>query len=90
MSLPRPAADRTAIVTGASSGIGEAIARDLTGRGHGVTLVARSADKLATLASELGSAAVRVEVLPCDLSDRGARQSCSAGSRPSGSYPTSS
>jgi short-subunit dehydrogenase len=73
MSLPLPAADRTALVTGASSGIGEAIARELAGRGHGVTLVARSADKLAALASELGTAAVRVEVLPCDLSERGAR-----------------
>lgn len=73
MSLPTPATDRTAIVTGASSGIGEAIARDLAGRGHGVTLVARRAEKLATLAEALGTTGVRVEVLPCDLSDREAR-----------------
>ena len=73
MSLPTPATDRTAIVTGASSGIGEAIARDLAGRGHGVTLVARRAEKLATLAESLGTTGVRVEVLPCDLSDREAR-----------------
>lgn len=73
MTLPAPAADRTAIVTGASSGIGEAIARDLVGRGHGVTLVARRADKLAALASELAGSGLRIEVLPSDLSDRAAR-----------------
>lgn len=73
MTLPTPAADRTAIVTGASSGIGEAIARNLVGRGHGVTLVARRADKLTALATELGASGLRIEVLPCDLSDRDAR-----------------
>lgn len=67
--LPAPSADRTAVVTGASSGIGTEIARDLSGRGHHVTLVARSVDKLNALADELGDAAV----LPCDLGDRVAR-----------------
>ena len=42
MPLPQPGPDRTAIVTGASSGIGVELARDLVRRGHGVTLVARS------------------------------------------------
>ena len=73
MALPTPAPDRTAVVTGASSGIGAAIARDLVARGHGVALVARSADKLAALAEELSTAGVRAEVLACDLSDRAAR-----------------
>jgi short-subunit dehydrogenase len=73
MALPAPAPDRTAIVTGASSGIGAAIARDLAGRGHGVTLVARRADKLTELAEELAATGVRAEVLACDLSDRAAR-----------------
>ena len=73
MSLPAPAPDRTAVVTGASSGIGEAIARDLAGRGHGVTLVARSTDKLTALAAELRSMGVRAEVLPADLTDRAVR-----------------
>lgn len=73
MSLPRPAPDRTAVVTGASSGIGTAIARELAARGHGVTLVARSADKLADLAGELTALGVRAEALPADLSDRTAR-----------------
>jgi len=73
MSLPTPAPDRTALVTGASSGIGREIARELARRGHGLTLVARSADKLAELADELRGEAGRVEVLPTDLSDPAAR-----------------
>jgi short-subunit dehydrogenase len=70
MSLPAPAPDRTAVVTGASSGIGEQLARELARRGHQVVLIARSADKLQSLARDLGSGA---HVLPADLSDRGAR-----------------
>lgn len=73
MSLPTPASDRTAVVTGASSGIGVEIARELVRRGHGVTLVARSADKLQALATELSATGVRAEVLPTDLSDAASR-----------------
>jgi short-subunit dehydrogenase len=73
MALPSPAPDRTAVVTGASSGIGAAIARGLAGRGHGVTLVARRADKLETLAAELRGSGVRAEVVAADLADRTAR-----------------
>ena len=69
MSLPQPGPDRTAVVTGASSGIGAEIARQLSRRGHHVTLIARSADKLAALAAELGSA----DALPADLADRDTR-----------------
>lgn len=70
MSLPPPAPDRAAIVTGASSGIGTEIARELHRRGHQVVLVARSADRLERLAAELGDGA---HALPADLSDAGAR-----------------
>ncbi|MBW8750851.1 MAG: SDR family oxidoreductase [Propionibacteriales bacterium] len=70
MTLPAPAPDRAAIVTGASSGIGAEIARDLAGRGHQVVLVARTESKLAELAAELGD---RAHVLPTDLSDAAAR-----------------
>ena len=73
MSLPNPSYESTAVVTGASSGIGEEIARELAGRGHGVTLVARRADRLEHLAKELTNKGVRVEVLPADLSERAAR-----------------
>ena len=74
MTLPAPAADRTCLVTGASSGIGAEMARELAKRGHGVTLVARRESALQDLAAEMTKAhKVRVEVLPCDLSDADAR-----------------
>lgn len=73
--LPDPAADSTALVTGASSGIGSDIARSLARRGHGVTLVARRKDRLETLAAELREAyGVRVETLARDVSDPAARE----------------
>lgn len=75
MAIPAPAPDRTCIVTGASSGIGVDIARQLAGRGHGVTLVARRRDRLETLATELAERhGVRTEVIDCDLSDHDARR----------------
>jgi hypothetical protein len=72
--LPRPSAEGTALVTGASAGIGREIARELARRGHGVTLVARREDRLQALAGELSSEhGVRAEALPCDLLDADAR-----------------
>jgi uncharacterized protein len=73
MALPRPSDRSTAVVTGASSGIGEALARELARRGHGVTLVARSIDKLQTLADEIGTSGTLAHVVGADLSDRVAR-----------------
>jgi uncharacterized protein len=73
MALPSPSPSTTAFVTGASSGIGADIARELAARGHGVTLVARREDKLRDLAGEL-SGAVRVEVIACDIADPDARE----------------
>jgi short-subunit dehydrogenase len=73
MALPLPAPDRTALVTGASSGIGTELARELARRGQNVTLVARTESKLRELADELAAIGVRADVLPADLSDRAAR-----------------
>jgi short-subunit dehydrogenase len=74
MALPTPKENTTAIVTGASSGIGAEIARELARRGHGLTLVARRDDRLKALADELAQThSIRAEVLAADLTDADAR-----------------
>jgi uncharacterized protein len=74
MALPAPSGESTCLVTGASSGIGADIARELAARGYGLTVVARREDRLRALAEKLsGEHHVRVEVLSADLSDAAAR-----------------
>src|SRR6266850_3447462 len=62
----------TAIITGASSGIGLELARVFAEHRHDVVLVARSETKLQTLAAELQARGVRAHVIVVDLSAPGA------------------
>ena len=61
---------RTALVTGASSGIGAELARGLARRGASLVLVARREDRLRALAEEIGGRhGVKVDVVPLSLSE---------------------
>ena len=66
---------QTALVTGASTGIGAVFAEQLAARGANLILVARSVDKLQALGTRIVAAhGVRVDVLPMDLAQPGAGQ----------------
>jgi NADP-dependent 3-hydroxy acid dehydrogenase YdfG len=66
MSADQPTG-RVAVITGASSGIGEATARALAAHGHRVALLARRADGIHALADELGDGTIAIEA---DVTDR--------------------
>src|SRR4051794_37769518 len=62
-------AERAAIVTGASSGIGLAIARMLGGQGYGLTVAARRPEKLKEAAEGLRGEGFEVHHVACNLGD---------------------
>jgi NADP-dependent 3-hydroxy acid dehydrogenase YdfG len=72
---PGSLAGTNAVVTGASRGIGEAVARSLAAAGARVALVARGRDALEKLANELGAGSFAA---PCDLADAGAVHAAAA------------
>ena len=82
MGLPAPDANATVVVTGASSGIGAELARELSRRGHHVTIVARRRDRLEALAQELE----RADVRPVDLADPAGRQELLGALRAAGRF----
>jgi hypothetical protein len=67
-SSPRP----VALVTGASSGIGAALAREFAGHGHDLVLVARRTEPMARLAETLAAEGAAATVIAADLSRPGA------------------
>src|SRR4051794_41778054 len=75
MSLPPPAAGQVVLVTGASSGIGMELSRQLAALGHALVLVARRADRLEELASALNAEhGVDALAVPSDLADAAQRR----------------
>ncbi|MER9466477.1 SDR family oxidoreductase [Mesorhizobium sp. M0482] len=59
--------NRVAVITGASSGIGEALARELLSEGYRVALLGRRLERVAALADELGEGAIAIQA---DVTDR--------------------
>jgi short-subunit dehydrogenase len=74
MAIPQPRPGAAALITGASSGIGAELARQLSARGHDLVIVARRMGRLEALADELRDAGTRrVEVVAADVSEPAGR-----------------
>ena len=79
MPVPAPSPNSRAVVTGASQGIGEALATELAARGHNLIVTARRAEVLDALAERLQQRfGVTVEVRAVDLADHAQRAELAA------------
>lgn len=68
-TLEEAVRDKTILITGGSSGIGEAAAKKIAEAGGTVALVARTRENLEKVADEISGAGGAAHVYPCDLSD---------------------
>ncbi len=69
--MEQPLRGKVAVVTGASSGIGEATARELAARGASVVLASRAADRLEALRREISGSGGQALAVEADVSERG-------------------
>ena len=69
MSNKSASSEPVAVITGASRGIGAAIARELARRGHRLALLSRDREKLREVVQEVAGEAPAVEAFACDLQD---------------------
>ncbi len=74
MATTRDFQSKWALVTGASSGIGAALARELAGRGAKLILTARRRERLEALAAELSAKGTETRIIVADLNDPAAPQ----------------
>ena len=72
MTLTADLNDQVAVVTGASQGLGKAVAIALAANGASVLCLARNADKLADTVGQIESAGGKAEAVACDVTDRAA------------------
>ncbi|MGI9473040.1 MAG: 3-oxoacyl-[acyl-carrier-protein] reductase [Rubripirellula sp.] len=73
--------DQVAVVTGASQGLGKAVAIALGMNGATVVCLARNADKLAATVSEIEAAGGKAQAVSCDVTDRAAAKAAIEGAK---------